>query len=216
GFETKGEENLKRFSDGIKGAQKRLEEFGKRVADIGRKVALSVTAMATTASAAIAGAFKFTTSQARELASLGDVADRLGVNVERLQELRHAATMTGMDEGSFDNAFRRLIRRSAEAAQGTGAAKNAFKELGITLRDNEGRLKAGEDLLLEVADAMTKVKDHGDAMRLGFQMFDTDAAKLMPMLLRGREGIQELFDDARRRGFIFNQQDIDKARAYND
>lgn len=216
GFETKGEENLKRFRDGIEGAQKRLEAFGKRVADISRKVVLGITAMATAASAALMGAFKFASAQATVLSQLDDTAKMLGVNVERLQEYRHAAEMNGMSAGNLDVALRRFIRRSAEAAQGTGAAKNAFKELGVSLKDNEGRLKAGEDLLLEVADAMTKVKDHGDKLRLAFQMFDTDGAKMVSVMANGRAEFEKWADLGWQGGMFFTQRDIDTAKRYTD
>lgn len=216
GFETKGDENLKRFRDGIEGAQKRLEEFGKRVVEIGRKVALGIAAMATASAAAVMGAFKFATSQATLLSQLDDTAKMLGVNVERLQEYRHAAEMNGMTAGNLDVALRRFVRRSAEAAQGTGAAKNAFKELGVSLKDNEGRLKAGEDLLLEVADAMTKVKDHGDKLRLAFQMFDTDGAKMVSVMANGRAEFEKWAELGWQGGMFFTQEDIDTAKRYTD
>lgn len=216
GFETKGEENLRRFKDGMDRAQKSFESFANRVNDISRKITLGLVAIGTAAGAALMGAFKFASSQAGELARLGDVSDRLGVNVERLQELRHAATMGGMGVNNFDVAMRRFIRRSSEAAKGTGAAKDAFKELGISLKDGQGNLKNSDSLLHEVADAMTKVKDPADRLRLAFKMFDTDGAAMVKVLAEGSEGLRKWEEDARSRGLVFSKEEIETASKFND
>lgn len=216
GFKLEGEDNLKRFQEGIDRTQKQLETFASRVADIGRRVALGIAGFATAATAALYGAFRFATGEANQLSSLGDVATRLGVGVEQLQELRHAAEMKGMDTSSLDNSLRRFTRRAAEAAQGSGAAAGAFEELGIQLRNSDGSLKESTDLLGEVADALGGVENHADKLRLAFRMFDTDGAKLLPLLQEGREGMQALFNDGRERGLFFSQDQIDKARRYTE
>lgn len=216
GFETKGEENLKRFRDGIESAHRDFEDFANKVNDLSSKVALGLAAIGTAASVALVGAFKFASSQAGDLASLGDISDRLGVGVEKLQELRHAAEMRGMDTGAFDNSLRRFVRRSAEAAQGGGAAKDAFKELGIQLKDNAGNLKDSDVLLGEVASKLQNVENQADKLRLSFKFFDVDGAKMVKVLGEGAEGLEKLAEDARQRGLIFSQEDIDRASAYTD
>jgi hypothetical protein len=41
-------------------------------------------------------------------------------------------------------ALQRFTRRTAEAAQGTGEAKDALAQLGIALRDQDGHLRQSE------------------------------------------------------------------------
>lgn len=148
----------------------------------------------------------------REFAATGDVAQRLGVDVERLQELRYAAEQGGMAVGNFDVAFRRFIRRSAEAAQGTGAAKDAFKELGIELRDNDGRLKESDKLLGEVADALQRVQNPADKLRLAFKLFDTDGAAMVNVLARGSAGLDEFSRKARDLGIVVDRHLIQRSQ----
>ena len=69
--------------------------------------------------------------------AIGKTADKIGVGVEALQELRFAAKASGVEQQTLDMALQRFSRRAAEAAQGTGEAKDALAQMGIALRDQE-------------------------------------------------------------------------------
>ena len=51
--------------------------------------------------------------------AIGKTADKIGVGVEALQELRFAAKASGVEQQTLDMALQRFTRRAAEAAQGT-------------------------------------------------------------------------------------------------
>jgi hypothetical protein len=87
--------------------------------------------------------------------AIGKTADTIGVGVEALQELRFAAKASSIEQQTLDMALQRFTRRAAEAAQGTGEAKDALARWGVALRDQDGHLRSSEDLLPDVA--MTKV-----------------------------------------------------------
>lgn len=197
------------FQDGVKKIGSSLDGITKKAAAFGAAVGAALAGMTGTMAVAVRGVIN-------EADKLGYVADRLGVGVEALQELRHAAERGGMAVGNFDVAFRRFIRRSAEAAQGTGAAKSAFEELGISLRDNEGRLKSSEQLLGEVADAMQKVPDQADRLRLAFKMFDTDGAAMVNVLANGSDGLNRMREEARNLGIVLSEDAVRGAQAFRN
>ena len=64
---------------------------------------------------------------------IGKTADKIGVGVEALQELRFAAKASGVEQQTLDMALQRFTRRAAEAAQGTGEAKDALAQMGIVV-----------------------------------------------------------------------------------
>jgi hypothetical protein len=68
-------------------------------------------------------------------------------------------------------ALQRFTRRAAEAAQGTGEAKDALAQMGIALRDQSGNLRRSEDLLGDVADAFARIEDPAERVRLAFKLF---------------------------------------------
>jgi hypothetical protein len=53
---------------------------------------------------------------------------RVRGHVDALQELRFAAKASGIEHQTLDMALQRFTRRAAEAAQGTGEAKDALAQ----------------------------------------------------------------------------------------
>ena len=64
--------------------------------------------------------------------ALAKTADRLGLTTEALAGLQHAAELTGAGTKTLDMALQRMTRRIGEAATGSGAAKDAITELGLS------------------------------------------------------------------------------------
>jgi hypothetical protein len=119
--------------------------------------------------------------------AIGKTADKIGVGVEALQELRFAAKASGVEQQTLDMALQRFTRRAAEAAQGTGEAKDALAQMGIALRDQSGNLRRSEDLLGDVADAFAGIEDPAERVRLAFKLFDSeDGARRAGLLARAQ------------------------------
>ena len=64
---------------------------------------------------------------------LGDIAQKLGISSSALQEFQFAANQNGVAIQALNMGLQRFGRRAAEAANGTGEAKDAIKQLGIQL-----------------------------------------------------------------------------------
>lgn len=197
------------FQAGVARVGKSMDSMAKKAAVFGAAVGAAMTAAAGAMAVAVGNVIN-------KADQLGDVADRMGVSIEALQELRHAADRGGMAVGNFDMALRRFVRRASEAALGTGAAKDAFKDLGISLLDNEGRMKSSERLLSEVADAMQKVQNPADRLRLAFKMFDTDGAAMVNVLAGGAAGLAHFRQEARDLGIVLSEESVRGAQAFKD
>ena len=84
-------------------------------------------------------------------------------------------------------ALQRFTRRAAEAAQGTGEAKDALAQMGIALRDQSGNLRRSEDLLGDVADVFARIEDPAKRVRLAFKLFNSEGVALVSQRARRRE-----------------------------
>ena len=126
--------------------------------------------------------------------AIGKTADKIGVGVEALQELRFAAKASGVEQQTLDMALQRFTRRAAEAAQGTGEAKDALAQMGIALRDQSGNLRRSEDLLADVADAFARIEDPAERVRLAFKLFDSEGVALVNLLRGGSGALEEMRD----------------------
>jgi Putative phage tail protein len=154
---------------------KRIESAGERASGglkgLGRQAELLRTGIRTLGGALIgvttAGGLAALVDRSISAAdAIGKTADKIGVGVEALQELRFAAKASGVEQQTLDMALQRFTRRAAEAAQGTGEAKDALAQMGIALRDQSGNLRRSEDLLGEVADAFAGIEDPAERVRL--------------------------------------------------
>jgi hypothetical protein len=93
-----------------------------------------------------------------------------------------AAKASGVEQQTLDMALQRFTRRAAEAAHGTGEAKDALAQMGIALRDQSGNLRRSEDLLADVADAFAKIEAPAERLRLAFKLFDSEGVALVNLL----------------------------------
>ena len=78
----------------------------------------------------------------------------IGVSVEALQRLRHAANLGGMASKALDKAVQKLAINIAEVATGTGEAKDAFEKYGISATNADGSLRSVGSVMGEVAEVM--------------------------------------------------------------
>tara|TARA_R110000751_G_scaffold21144_1_gene61098 strand:- start:151 stop:1692 length:1542 start_codon:yes stop_codon:yes gene_type:complete len=111
----------------------------------------------------------------------------------------------------MDMALQRFTRRTAEAAKGTGEAKGAIKELGISAQQlNNMPL---DQRMLVLADAFSNVQNESDRLRLAFKLFDSEGAALVNTLSLGREGLAELLGEAKALGVVMSS---DAAKGVED
>lgn len=194
--------------DRTKGALNSVEANMRRV---GQAATVIVGAVAATTAA-------LGTLAARSLKTgdeLGKTADKLGVTTEALAGLRLAAERTaGVTSQTLDTALQRLVRRTSEAAQGTGEAKDAIKELGLDAAQLS-RL-APDEQFRQIADAMQGVANQGDRVRLAMRLFDTEGVALVNTLDEGSAGLDAFADQAERLGLALNRVDVAKLEAAND
>lgn len=211
---------------GVGKSAKSLDQFGraaKRAGDDGSKAAKGLSSSfsnfgsvlggvlgAEVIKAGFRGLITSVKSLTTSFAALGDqtakTADKLGLGVESLQELRFAAERSGVGTQTFDVALQRLTRRAAEVAQGTGVAKDAFEQLGVSVTDSAGNVKESDELFKELAGAFQNVETQSERVRLAFKLFDTEGVALVNVLNQGSEGLDEFSKRARELGFIIGEE----------
>lgn len=146
--------------------------------------------------------------------ALAKTADKLGITTQGLAGLRHAADLTGVSQNTMDMALQRMTRRLAEAAQGTGEAKNAIAELGLDAKKLAAQ--SPEKSFSEIADAMGGVANQGDKVRLAMKFFDSEGVALVNTLALQRDGLSAASDEAEALGLSLSRVNAAKIEAAND
>lgn len=170
---------------------------------------------AASASAAVATAVgKFAHETARAGDNIAKASQRLGVGTQALQELRFAAERSGVAQRTLDMALQRMVRRLSEAAQGSGEAQGAIKELGL---DAQALANMAPDEAMNVlADALSGVENQTDQVRLAFKFFDSEGVSLLQMLDGGSENLRELREEFRALGGGITEEGVESAVAFTD
>lgn len=146
--------------------------------------------------------------------ALGKMSDKIGISTDQLGGLRYAAELTGVATNTLDMGLQRMVRRVSEAAVGTGAAKDAIKELGLSAK--ELSQLSPDEQFRAIADAMEGVADQGDKVRLAMSLFDTEGVALVNTLKGGSEALEEMQERAKELGLTMNQSLVNGVEDAND
>ena len=218
-FSEPAQRILNRYSD-IRNASRRtassVESDNSRMGSTFERVAGTIGRLRNLiAGTAAVGAFVGQLRQtATALDQIGKQSLKLGVTTEELSALRYAAEQSGIPISSLDTAIQRLVRRSAEAAQGMGEARGALAELGIDAQSFVGL--SLEDKMSLLADAFADIDNQSDRVRLAFKLFDTEGVAMVNVLQQGGAEMRRLTEEAREFGAVVDQQAAAAAARFND
>ena len=146
--------------------------------------------------------------------ALSKTASKIGTTTEALSGLQYAGKLTGVEVNVMNMALQRFSRRASEAAQGTGEAKNAIRELGIDARELV-KLPLDERMLV-LADAFQGVQSESDKLRIAFKLFDSEGAALVNTLSQGRGALAEMLGEAKALGVVMSSEAAQGVEDAND
>lgn len=197
----------------IKGVDKITATLNKVAASIAKvgKIAVKMAKGIAVSATALVGFTKIT-SKAEDAAA--KFSRRIGVAVNELTALQHAAELSGLSTQNFNLSVQRMTRRTAEAAKGMGEAQGALRELNI---DAKSFSKLGlEDQMATLADRFGQVENKSDRLRLAFKLFDSEGTAVLQMLGQGSDAMKEMAKDAERLGLVVSKQAAADSEAFND
>lgn len=145
---------------------------------------------------------------------VGKLSQRLGASTEALSQYRHVADLTGVSFNTLTMGWQRMTRRVAEAAQGTGEARNALIELNLSAQDLS-RL-APEQQFEVIAQALSGVETQADKVRLAMKLFDSEGVSLLQTMTDGAAGLRDMRAEADALGLTLSAEDSLGAAAAND
>ncbi len=148
--------------------------------------------------------------------AMSKLAAKTGVTVETLSAFGHAAELSGANIGILSKGFKTLAANANDAASGTGEAKKAFDELGISVSGADGNLKSLDMLMLESAQAISALEDSTKQAALSSDIFGRAGFELLPMLKQGKAGIKAMTEEADRLGISISTEFAENSAAFND
>ena len=191
-LEKKDLDDIKKFEKGIKESTKLFAKL---------------TAVTVGGTGALIGFVKWVSNS---VDMLGKQARILGLEAQRLDELRFALEITAGSAQGMDEALESLSRNISEASRGTGSAVEIFGLLGTEVIDAEGKLKKVDEVLLEV---FKKTKDLEAVQRIEY----LDKLGLGNLNLTSRDlGIFTSALEEAASLSVVTPEDVKKAEDFND
>lgn len=198
------------FETGLKGANASLKSVGATMKKVGAVIGVAVAG----AAAGLALAFNRVSSEADQL---GKSAQTLGLPVEELSRLKHAADLSGLSFEDMSTGLTRLNRAMSDAAQNAkGATAKAFAQIGVSATDADGKLRPTSDVIDDLADRFARMPNGAQKTALAMQLLGRQGAAMIPLLNGGASGLKAMKDEADALGITIDTKTARSAEAFND
>lgn len=148
--------------------------------------------------------------------ALDEMSQRVGVSVETLSVWKPAAEQSGVSSESFEKGLRKLSTTMLEAATGSEDAARGFSAVGVEFKNQDGTLRATDQVLLDLAERFKAMPDGAEKTALAVQLFGKSGAELIPFLNQGRDGINELAAEMQALGVQMSSETAAQAGNFND
>ena len=174
------------------------------------KFSTSLAATSAAISSLVVAPLKSMISSFSELgAGLDKITKKLRVSVAEMGQLGFAAEQTGASQADVQAAFGALADKMQRARLGDfGARQEILRGSGLRYEDLAG--KDAKEQFLAIVDVIEKTQNYADKAEIAKRMFGSDA--LLPLLAKGRAGIQDLMAEADKLGAPWNDQMVENSR----
>jgi hypothetical protein len=201
------------LASGLATAGRQTDDFQARLGGLTSKLKILGPAAIAAGGAFAIGMVKSIANTADELSKL---SARTGVAVEDLSRLQYAADMSGVSSETLTASIDRLSRGMSEAATGTGATAEAFRAMGVSVKNQDGTLRSQREVIEDIADRFAGYSDGAEKSALAMQIFGRAGGQLIPLLNSGADGLRELADESDMLGNTISTKTAKAAEQFND
>lgn len=185
--------------------QKRMKDIEREAKRLGTAIGVAGVAMAVLVRQSINAA-----DQARK------TAQAVGLTTEAFTGLQFASKLAGVESEGLSSALSRLNATIGEAAIGSKNQSALFRAMGISIRDASGDLRSADKILLDVAERFQAMPDGAEKSATAIHLFGRAGAAMIPLLISGRDGIEQLTAKAEALGLVVSDKTAASAEQFND
>jgi hypothetical protein len=152
-------------------------------------------------------------SYAEELENL---SASTGLSTTKLQELRYAANIMGLDFERVTRGVGMIEMKMMGMEKETGNASDAMKRLGIPIHGTHGELRSMGDLFVDVIGKLQGVRNATERNMLAAQLFGRGWRELAPLIAMPAEELARLTDEAHKASAVLSGEALMKAKKFDD
>lgn len=203
--------------------EKKMGQAERRASSGARKIQSSFNAIPGIANKAlgligvgvgVSGFLKIIKSSIAAGEAVGDLADKLGVGTEALQELTFVAEQNGASQEDIAAGFRGMTRFLGEASRGSKEATAVLGQLGLTFDQLKSKSPAEvfEILLDRIGKIGNPLQRNAELMKV----FGKAGTSLAQVAQLGSRGIDQLRDSARSLGVVMSDETVRAMQSMGD
>ncbi len=172
--------NFAQVLDGLDQINRR----GKKTADTLEREFASIKSLgaglfAGLSTAAVVQSFNQTISL---MSSFKSGAEQAGTSIEKFSGLFYDLRDSAIPVETLTDATAKLVRAMQNIEEPGSLAGEAFKKLGITIKDSSGNLRDSTAVLRDVANALAQYEDGANKVSLAQALFGRTGSSLLPVL----------------------------------
>ena len=190
----------KGIGDASKEVAKSFDEAGMKATGAAAVIGNSLSAIPNAYAQATGSLIQITDGVTKSLIELDQAAAKSRLGVVDFVELKDALQAAQYPTEHLPEELATLSDAIGQAAQGSGAARAAFQQLGISTEDWKSKIPPTKDVLMQLADRMRAghltMKDYAAAQAL----LGATYRDLIPFLQQGSNAIREQMEAHRANG----------------
>jgi hypothetical protein len=165
----------------------------------------------------VAMAVDFVKSTTAGIDALGKLSQKIGISVEDLSQLQHAAAVSDVPIETFATGIGLLSKAiNGFTNDENKGASGALQNLGIAAKDANGNIRPTSQVLADVADKFAGMEDGAQKTALAMLLFGRSGKELIPLLNGGSLGIREMNDEAKALGLQLDEKTAKAAERFHD
>jgi regulator of replication initiation timing len=166
--------------------------------------------------AGIAGIGYFVKKSLDATDEMAKMSRAIGVSVEELQRLRHAASLGGLEAVQLDKAVQKLAVNMADMSRGVGLAKDVFEKYNIEVENSDGSMRGVVDVMADVADVTAGLTNKTEKADIAYKLFGARGAKMINVLEGGSKAMREAMGEADKLGLVMSADTAKGVEKAND
>ena len=144
------------------------------------------------------------------------LSNNTGLSTVALQEWSYAAELIDVSMDTVNGSMVKMIRSMNSARDGTGAAKDTFDALGLSITNVDGTLRNSEDVFFDVIDALGKIENGTERDAMSMEIFGKSAQDLNSLIVQGSGTLKKYTDEAHEMGYVLSGEALDALGAVDD
>lgn len=201
-------------SSTLKGVERNIRGTSDAAQDSSKNLKIAATAIAAVGVGLTIYAKNATDATVTYVKGVTAISRVTGETITETSRLQYAFQRTGIDAANTAQVFGIFSKQIVKASDDTKYTDTALGKLGVTVRDNQGRMRGFSDVLLDVSDKFKSMPDGAEKSSLAVDLFGRSGRNLIPILNKGSEGIRDLEAQADKLGLTITTKNVAAVQKY--